>query len=86
MRFGKKDIQQDRKWELIEQFHQAGHRGLDAVFLEMFRAGYLWPGPREDIEKVTESCKDCLIHNVHHVGFHPLMTVSIEAPMYQVAI
>ena len=23
MRFGKKDISQDRKWELIEQFHQA---------------------------------------------------------------
>ena len=86
MRFGKKDIPQDRKWELIEQFHQAGHRGMDAVFQEMFRAGYLWPGLREDIEKVTKSCKDCLIHNVHRVGVHPLMTVSSEAPMYQVAI
>ena len=86
MRFGKKDIAQDSKWDLIEQFYQAAHRGLDAVFLEMFRAGYLWPGLREDIEKVTNSCKDCHIHNVHRVGFHPLMTVSSEAPMYQVVI
>mmetsp|Transcript_28360 Transcript_28360/g.71217 ORF Transcript_28360/g.71217 Transcript_28360/m.71217 type:complete len:112 (+) Transcript_28360:177-512(+) len=51
----------------------------------MFRAGYLWPELRTEIEDETRSYKDSLIHNVDRVGFHPLMTVSSEAPIYLVA-
>jgi hypothetical protein len=65
---------------LIEQAHQFGHFGREAVFKYLWHRDYWWPSMRSDIETLLKDCDACTRYVVVKAGYHPSGHISANAP------
>lgn len=72
-RRGKRIIHdEEEQIRLINEEHQIGHFGRDAIFNKLSdEAGLWWPGMREQIQNEVLKCDACVRFNVAKHGFKP---------------
>ena len=66
--------------ELIQQHHQFGHFGREAIFKQLWNKGYWWPCIRKEIETELKSCDPCTRFVVVKSGFHPSQCITASGP------
>lgn len=72
--------------ELIQQEHQFGHFGRDAIFRQLFNKGYWWPSIRKEIETELKNCDPCTRFVVVKSGFHPAQFITSSGPCEHIQI
>ncbi len=77
---GKEVPDDEKKKDLLERAHAAGHFGEKAMFAHIDRAGYWWPRLREDIHAVIDDCIDCRKHTIVKHGFRPAQSITAARP------
>lgn len=85
-RFGKECPPVLERKKLLEQYHAAGHFGVDFLFKSLWKAGHFWPGMRQDCLDVVSQCPSCIRHNVGRKGFHPLRPIVAKFPFDHIAM
>lgn len=76
----------ERRKEVLEDLHAAGHAGASALFTLAWRKGYYWPTMWADSKQVAKSCMPCLKQAAYRVGFHPSLPITAVMPMDHIAI
>lgn len=72
---------------LIDAAHDTGgHFAGDAVFRELWKQGYYWPGMRKQIDDHVGKCLSCLKFNIGKKGYHPLRSIVANAPFEHLAV
>jgi transposase InsO family protein len=72
--------------ELIKNAHAAGHLGIQGTIYKIYHDGYYWAGMRKDVERILNTCVPCQKYTIVREGFHPLSTISANAPWEHIAI
>jgi hypothetical protein len=75
-----------RRNELIDKSHLAGHFGRDAIYRQLYRDGYWWPGMRNSINERTRECVPCLRYTVSRMGFDPATPITAALPFDHIQI
>ena len=72
--------------QLIDKAHLAGHFGRDAIYRQLYRDGYWWPGMRDHINERTRECVPCLRYTISRMGFDPATPITAALPFDHVQI
>ena len=72
--------------DFIEQEHDFGHFGRDALYSKLLHRGYWWPGMRDAIAKKLSECDACTRYVVTKSGFHPARSITALGPMDHIQI
>lgn len=81
---GKTIIPPADREKLILTEHAKGHFGRDQVYAKLYEAGHWWPNMRNDIEKATASCEQCIRHVVKRRGFKPAEYITAPGPWHHI--
>ena len=76
----------NEKIALIQHHHALGHFGRDALFKKLWSINKWWPGMREDIEKVVQSCDACCRFSVQALGYHPAQFIQADGPWTHIQV
>jgi hypothetical protein len=76
----------DQREKLITDAHALGHFGTAKIRTSIWNAGFWWPSMYTDIVNAIAKCSACQRFNVKREGFHPLQTISADAPWDHIAI
>ena len=85
-RFAKKFAEADKRLGLLQQHHELGHFGAEALFSSLWHAGFYWPNMRADCDLHVAACLQCLRFNVGKSGFHTRQFIHAELPFDHVSI
>jgi transposase InsO family protein len=78
---------EQQRSEIVREAHEKlGHRGANALFAQIFDAGYYWPSMRAECRRISAECEACLRESVRREGFHPLEQTVRTHPWTLVAI
>ena len=83
---GKSAPSEAERLPLIQHHHALGHFGRDALFKKLWSINKWWPGVRDDIERVTQSCDACCKYTVHALGYHPAQFITADGPWTHIQI
>lgn len=75
-----------RRQQLLEQAHAAGHFGGEHVFTHVWQMGYYWPTLRAECAELVGACEQCLRYNIGKKSFHPQHSIHAEFPFDHIAI
>jgi hypothetical protein len=70
----------EERRKLIDQAHQLGHFGRDAIQKKLWSDGYWWPKMRKDIQQVVHECDTCKRFVVTKHGYHPMRPITSSQP------
>lgn len=70
----------DQRAAIIEDAHRRGHFGTKAMYADVTRDGWWWPGMHNDIWMKVKSCEECLRNNTIRTGFHPARSIDASLP------
>lgn len=76
----------EARLKLLEDAHAKGHFGRQAIFRQLYEAGWWWPALHQDIVKMLLRCEPCIQFNVAKRGFHPAGTVTAARPWDHVQV
>lgn len=71
---------------ILQEIHQFGHFGAQAIVRELHSQGLHWTNVYEDARRLVSGCIECQKHNISKRGWHPLKNVVAIQPMSQVSI
>jgi transposase InsO family protein len=66
---------------LIRKAHDAGHSGVQSIFMSLWHAGYWWSQIRNDIQTIIGQCLPCQRNTLSKEGFHLTKGVTATYPM-----
>ena len=70
----------EQRTEMIQVSHEKGHFGIRAIYRDLMSRKIWWPGIREDITRVVQSCRPCQEYTVYSKGYHPLQSLDVSLP------
>jgi hypothetical protein len=65
--------------KMIEETHEYGNFGMQAIFMKIWHNGFCWPQIRDDIKALVDDCVACQRVNVQRHGYHPLISISARS-------
>ncbi|SAM02503.1 hypothetical protein [Absidia glauca] len=65
---------------LLERQHAFGHFGADAMIKAIQADGMTWPNIKQDALEMVKRCNQCMQYNVVRKGYHPLASITANAP------
>jgi transposase InsO family protein len=72
------DLQKRNK--ALERQHAFGHFGAEAMEKAIHADGMHWPNLRQDAINMVKKCNQCMQYNIGRKGYHPLASITSEAP------
>ena len=76
----------EERLKLIDEEHQRGHFGRDAIYRKLFAANHWWPGMRNTIQERIRECIPCLRFNIAKRGFDPATPITAAFPFDHIQI
>ena len=76
----------EERLRLIDEEHQRGHFGRDAIYRKLSAANYWWPGMRNTIQDRIRECIPCLRFNIAKRGFDPATPITAALPFDHIQI
>ena len=86
-RLGKCEVEdENEKRTLLSKHHNLGHRGIQSLMQDIWKAGYWWKEIRADCIKEVASCVPCIKYMAGKRQFHPLQSLQAKYPMEHISI
>jgi len=79
-RFEKYTPEPDRRYALLQTYHNCDHLGAHHLFNRLWNDNIYWPAMLRDCKAIVNNCSTCLHNNVQRQGFHPLKTIDAKYP------
>ena len=76
----------EERLKLIDEEHQRGHFGRDAIYRKLYAANHWWPGMRNTIQERIRECIPCLRFNIAKRGFDPATPITAAFPFDHIQI
>jgi hypothetical protein len=77
---GKKAPHVSRRAKLVQDTHDFGHFGRDAVYNKIYASGFWWPTLRKEVHDVIVNCDACNHFVVTKNGYHPASSITAALP------
>ena len=74
------------RMELVNKYHHIAHVSGKALHHLIWSAGYYWESLRSDCDKAYAACRQCMMHRLQKVGYHPLQTIAATYPHEHIGI
>ncbi|SAL97877.1 hypothetical protein [Absidia glauca] len=65
---------------MLERKHAFGHFGAEAMEKAIQADGMTWPNLKKDAIEMVKKCNQCMQYNVVRKGYHPLASITANAP------
>ncbi|SAL96875.1 hypothetical protein [Absidia glauca] len=65
---------------VLERKHAFGHFGAEAMEKAIQADGMTWPNLKKDAIEMVRKCNQCMQYNVVRKGYHPLASITANAP------
>ena len=80
------DPEPAEKERILQDIHQFGHFGANAMWQELKNRGMTWKNMMQDCVEVCKRCVLCQRHNTSRRGYHPLRPISAVLPFDHIQI
>ncbi len=79
-------MDKEERRTLLQQAHEFGHLGSNAMATAILAKGVVWPKLREDCLHFVGRCGPCQHFNIARKGYHPLKAIHAELPGEHVSV
>ena len=81
-----KEFSLEERKQLLQQQHEMGHFGAEAVVQALKSQNIQWPNMHDEAKKICGTCIQCLRYNIAKRGYHPLKPIIANEPFDHIAV